>query len=63
MSDERKIAVYLSRLDWQAVDLCLKHHIDSITIDGKTLWRIGWQRTAYIRECISKKLDQRAKVE
>lgn len=57
MTDERKIAVYLSRLDWDAVDRCLKSHVDATTCDGKVLWGIGRERVQYIREQIAAKLN------
>ena len=56
MNEDKIIAVYLCALDWEAVKLCLKSHIDKATCDGKTLWNIGADRAKYIIRHIDERL-------
>lgn len=48
MGDERKIAVYLSKLDWQAVIGCLLSHIERERVASDPVWTVGRNRIRYI---------------
>ena len=56
MSSELKVAVYLTTIDWEAVCVCLKSHVDKGTVDGKVLWGIGAKRVTYIQSVIERQL-------
>lgn len=55
---ERKIAVYLTTLDWQAVQRLLLAHIETCPSLGKPVWLTGRDRIKFIHDQIGAVLER-----
>lgn len=61
MNKDKKIPVYLTEIDWQAVLVCLLVHVESRPPAlGETVWTVGRNRLRYIADEIASKLPKRA---
>lgn len=54
--NEKKIAVYLTEMDWRAVTACLYSQIAERALSGVTIWTVGRNRVQYIARQIEARM-------